>query len=122
MEALKEIGIVIAATLASAIAVAALRWIWAKAKAAQFVVKYHLEAVVDGIFGQAVVMTEAYAEKVKSKTAVTMSGPEKATKALEIVNQLLGDKALPVPANAAEKVNMAVMAMNAAEKAAARPQ
>ena len=122
MEALKEIGIVIAATVGGAIAVAALRWVWAKAKAAAFVTKYHLEAVVDNIFGQAVVMTEAYAEKVKGKTAVTMSGAEKATKALEIVNQLLGDKALPVPANAAEKVNLAVMAMNAAEKAASRPQ
>jgi hypothetical protein len=122
MEALKEIGIVIAATVGGAIAVAALRWLWAKAKAAAFVTKYHLEAVVDNIFGQAVVMTEAYAERLKTKTAVTMSGGEKQAKALEIVNQLLGDKALPVPANAAEKINMAVMAMNAAEKAANRPQ
>ena len=122
MDELKSIGIIIAATLGSAIAVAALRWLWAKAKAAAFVTRYKLEAVVDGIFGQAVIMTEAYAEKVKGKTSITMSGTEKATKALEIVNQLLGDKALPVPANAAEKVNLAVMAMNAAEKAAARPQ
>jgi hypothetical protein len=122
MEALKQIGMVLAVTVGSAMALAALRWLWAKAKAAAFVTKYHLEAVVDNIFGQAVVMTEAYAERLKTKTAVTMSGGEKQAKALEIVNQLLGDKALPVPANAAEKVNMAVMAMNAAEKAANRPQ
>jgi hypothetical protein len=122
MEALKQIGMVLAVTVGSAMALAALRWLWAKAKAAAFVTKYHLEAVVDNIFGQAVVMTEAYAERLKTKTAVTMSGGEKQAKALEIVNQLLGDKALPVPANAAEKINMAVMAMNAAEKAAYRPQ
>jgi hypothetical protein len=122
MEALKQIGMVLAVTVGSAMALAALRWVWAKAKAAAFVTKYHLEAVVDNIFGQAVVMTEAYAERLKTKTAVTMSGGEKQAKALEIVNQLLGDKALPVPANAAEKINMAVMAMNAAEKAAYRPQ
>lgn len=122
MEALKQIGMVLAVTVGSALALAALRWLWAKAKAAAFVTKYHLEAVVDNIFGQAVVMTEAYAERLKAKNGTAMSGPEKATKALEIVNQLLGDKALPVPANAAEKVNMAVMAMNAAEKAANRPQ
>lgn len=122
MEAMKQIGIIIAATLGTAIAVAALKWAWAKAKAATFVTKYHLEAVVDGIFTQAVVMTEAYAEKVKGKSAITMSSGEKAAKALEVVNQLLGEKALPVPANAAEKVNLAVMAMNAAEKAASRPQ
>jgi hypothetical protein len=122
MEALKQIGMVLAVTVGSAMALAALRWLWAKAKSATFITKYHLEAVVDNVFAQAVTMTEAYAEKVKGKTAITMSGAEKATKALEVVNQLLGDKALPVPANAAEKINNAVLMMNAAEKAATRPQ
>lgn len=122
MDALKEIGIIIAATLGGAIAVAALRWLWAKAKAAAFVTRYKLESTVDAIFGQAVIMTEAYAERIKTKDGVNMTGPEKATKALEIVNQLLKEKAIKVPENAPEKINNAVMMMNAAGTAASRPQ